>query len=98
MPHLDLWKAHPNTFIIRYEDMVQDTLSEVMKISSFLEFNLSEGSVRTIINKYEDDSYKERIHLAHGQIGRYKEVLSSEEIQKIHDTIGNDLVAMGYSI
>lgn len=102
LQHLNIWQKHPQTLTVRYEDLMLNTLGGLQRLNTFLGLSLSDGQLQSVVTKYDrhaiQPDVKANSHLVHGDIGRYKEALTDEQIQKIHDRLGDEILALGYAI
>jgi Sulfotransferase domain len=98
--HKELWEEHPQSLVVRYESLVADTFRELQRLSQHLGLTLSEKHLQDIIEKYNPEKLKTDENFTNyqkGRIGRYKDVLSEQQLARIHDVMKDDLVALGYS-
>lgn len=100
--HLQMWQNHPQTLIVRYEDLLEDAFAELQRLNNFLGFGLPDERLREIIQKYDRDRIsadaRAKSHLVHGDVGRYKEVLTPAQIQAMHEQLGDEIIALGYTL
>ena len=95
-----MFKVHT----VRYEDLVDDTVSEVKRLSEFLDLNVSESELHNIVTKHNRKQSKNKtiitskIHLNKGIPKRYTEEMSSEELAYCENRFTPYLRGMGYSI
>lgn len=97
--HYLMWENHPETLMMPYEDLVLNPIDQMQRTRDFLRLNVDNDTVADIVAQYDKNrGDANRTHFVRGQIGSYKDSLTSEQIQRIHERIGDDLVKMGYAI
>jgi hypothetical protein len=97
--HKERWERHPKTLVVRYEDLVRDPLDVMFKVNNHLGFDLSQDILQGIIKKYNKQTLKKDEKLTNfsvGEIGRYKDVLTQQQIDSINRNLKHDLIALGY--
>lgn len=90
--HRDAWANHPNTLIWRYEDAIFNPLDMMLAARDFLFIEVEDSVISEIVDKHRLPGDPSQ------QIGRYKEYFSKEQIARIHDTIGDEIVHLGYAL
>lgn len=99
--HHDAWCMFPDTLIVRYEDLVRDPMHELVRLRDHLRLNLSQAQLQEILGRYDKTRMKsnERFTMFEkGEIGRYKQVFSPEQIARANEALGTDLLALGYEV
>jgi hypothetical protein len=99
LPHKQRWEQHPQTLLVRYEDLVHDPLRVMLQVNHHLGLSLSQDVLQGIIDRYNKRTLKKDERLTNfsvGEIGRYKEVLTGEQIRAIDHMLRDDLIALGY--
>ena len=87
---------------IKYEDLLQNTSSELKKIYDFIGIDISEDKLNKIIQKYSFDKISED-KKGSGKVtrsatpGKWKENFSEEEQKIMQDIMGKTLSDLGYS-
>ena len=84
-----------------YEELTLDTITQMKRLTDFLGLGLSDEQVQSALQKYQDEQAltdeKSKTHYRQGsKIGRFKEFLTPEQIERCHDYLGDDLQALGY--
>jgi hypothetical protein len=100
----DAWmaysQAHPDQVLIaRYEDLVADTAGEVKRLAAFLGLDVPAETWRKIIARYQGDKARADgigLHFNQGIVGRFRSILSSEELDLCKLHFGDYLEKMGY--
>jgi len=97
----DLWRQLPSTLVMRFEDLTLHTVPEMKRLSDFLGLGLTYEQVQSVLQKYLNEQVlvteQSRTHYRRGnKVGRFKEVLTPEQIERCHDYLDDDLRAMGY--
>lgn len=99
--HHDAWCAFPGTLIVRYEELVRDPMHELRRLRDHLRLNVMEAQLEEILGRYDKKRMKsnERFTMFQkGEIGRYKQVFSSEQVALANQALGPDLLALGYEV
>ncbi|MEE6475068.1 hypothetical protein FKM82_010604 [Ascaphus truei] len=80
------WNKHAdneNVLIITYEEMKEDLVAAVRKISKFFGFSLTEEQVQFIVDKGTFKNMKEKSSVTHGDIGDWKNHFSEAQSQEM---------------
>jgi hypothetical protein len=101
--YMDDWEkwmilAHPNIF--RYEDLLTDFDQQVERLISFLQVDPSSPKIQKAIqkNRPRNAEKKDGGHYNKGKIGRFREVLSPDQIALCNDLFSTYFDRMGYDI
>ena len=73
-------------YFARYEDWTNNLFLEVLNIADFLNIQIDDNAAQQIANKYSLDNNRKRLkenHITDAEVGKYKRVLTSEQIQHI---------------
>ena len=101
------WKIYQSMFrvhMVRYEDLVDDTVSEVKRLSEFLDLNVPESELHNVVTKHSRKQNKNKTkitnktHLNKGITNRYIGEMSSQELAYCENRFASYLRDMGYSI
>jgi len=95
------WLACEQSLNIRYENLLSDYDAEVGRLLAFFNLDAANPVLRSVIDKYRPDqgsSEQKGTHFVKGQIGRYRQKLTSQQQQLCLDAFGNYLGHMGYPI
>ena len=99
--HKQAWEAQPNVLLTRYEDLVLNTVNEIKRLAQHIGIDIDEETSQNIVAKYDPkklSSDQGFTNYQKGKIGRYKDVLSPEQLEIIHKTMGSDIEALGYAL
>jgi hypothetical protein len=96
--HFQMWQQNPETLLVRYEDLVQQTPAIMRQTVDFLGLSLSDEVIASVIERYSKPEQNSQTHFVRGQIGYYKEALSHEQIQTANTVLKNDLLKLGYAL
>ena len=97
----EAWLACDRSLNIRYENLLGDYDAEVERLLVFLKLNPASPVLQGVIDKYRPDqgsSEQKGTHFVKGQIGRYRQKLTSQQQQLCLEAFGDYLERMGYPI
>jgi len=94
---------HPNVFTIKYEDLVADPKIELSKLMSGLELTLEDAQLDASLRSKDNRANLEQFKKLNGQIDsssveRWRNELSSKEIEEFNSYAGDQLAFYGYSV
>ena len=99
------WTRLENVLVTRYEDLLADPLNEAKRLSRFLSLGLGAEDLVRIVEAYQMDGAPEKdshlsqgLHFHKGRIGRFREVLTGEELALCNEQFGSRLRNMGYPL
>jgi len=95
------WLAIQPALHTRYEDLLQNYNEEANRLVEFLGFDPDHPGVQTILEKFQPkkgSSDQVGTHFVKGKIGRYREVLTSEQQSLCLDAFSHYLETMGYPL
>jgi hypothetical protein len=94
------WTNEKNVLIARYEDLLRDYNNETTRLAKFLHVDGSRPEVQKVIDAYRPGSAdgQQGLHFYRGQIGRFREKYSAEELVILAEKIGAYLPRMGYEV
>ncbi|MBS1516540.1 MAG: sulfotransferase domain-containing protein [Bacteroidetes bacterium] len=98
------WKAFSkkdDIYKYKYEDLISDPERILDEVMNFIDINVSHEKVREILYRYNPDNPEMpggRLHFNKAVIYRYKTEMSENDLMKINDAIGNEIINMGYLI
>jgi hypothetical protein len=94
------WLEFENKMLtFRYCDFANDIENHVYKIANFLGIPVTQIEALDIANKYSLENNRKRLgpkHITDARVGKYKEMLTKEQIAKIEHGAGNWLKKYGY--
>jgi len=97
----EAWLDCDQALHCRYEDLLLDYPGEVSRLVEFLSIDINAEGIQGIIEKYQPRmGSRDQIgtHFRKGVIGRYREILSKEQIAVCNETFGPYLERMGYPL
>lgn len=107
-PRWQSWVSCPNIYILRYEDLVDDTFCHLKSINQYLGLELADEDIRQIEKRWNPSNPSSEIHSAStpgggavrnkGVSGRYKNVLSRRQREFCNAHLEDVLNTMGYVI
>jgi LPS sulfotransferase NodH len=94
----EAWEQLGSTHMVRYEDLKRAPLAVSAKVLEHLNIDLPRHTVETIVTSYIErpETITKNIHFNKGIVGRYKNVLSSEQILLANHRLKPYLERMGY--
>lgn len=99
----DKWVQCSQVLIVRYEDLLTDTVHELKRLVSFLSLDgrLRAEDLHRIISTYQtnqlDTIQKNYLHFNKGTTERFKKVMNQRELNLCRKHFGEYLQRMGYS-
>ena len=98
-PHYQRWSRHPRTLVVQYEKLVQQPLDEMQRLAVHLGIDARPEDLDAILAAYDRDALKpdaKYTNYQKGKIGRYRDVLTAAQIAQLEETLGDDLLQLGY--
>jgi hypothetical protein len=97
----DKWMQSGLALVVRYENLVADPLSELERLVDFLALRVSRVCLQQILENYQKDKLtrgekKSVLHFNQGIVGRFKEIMSAEDLNLCEQCFGGRLEKMGY--
>lgn len=95
------WIKFKKVLPVKYEDLVSDPLEELKRAADYLNIDIGTDGLEKIIKKYRQENLKNLgfpLHFNKGKPGRYKEVMSKEEMELCNKHLGHYIEKMGYSL
>jgi len=94
------WQAEKNVLVARYEDLLQDYVTESARLVEFLKLNGSKPEVQGVIEKYRPAKAEgqQGLHFYKGKIGRFREVYSAEQRSVLAERFRAYLKNMEYEV
>ena len=98
------WTALENVLVARYEDLLDDPRGEVERLLQFLSLPVAEQEVEQIVAAYQtnEDAAKKDEHLGLGMhfhkgiSGRFRTMMTDEQLALCDEQFGRYLPGMGY--
>jgi hypothetical protein len=97
----EAWLACKNALHVRYENLLTNYDSEIMRLLDFLEFDSDNQNLHTIADNYRPERGRPDrtgTHFAKGMIGRYRQVLTKSEQEKSRRVFASFLERLGYPL
>ncbi|MDF1519807.1 MAG: sulfotransferase domain-containing protein [Brevefilum sp.] len=100
MTDWETWMRLADPAIFRYEDLLTDYYRQAERLVNFLDLDLQSQNIRKAIekNKPRDAAQKEGGHFSKGKIGRFRDVLTPEQIALCEERFAPYLEKMGYEL
>jgi hypothetical protein len=95
------WMDCPQALHVRYENLLSDYDSEIVRLLAFLDIQPDAEGVEAVIEKYrpgqvgKDDK---GMHFHKGQPERFRTALTSEQLEACSRAFGDYLARMGYQV
>ena len=99
----DEWMQFGLALTVHYEDLIADIVGELERLAGFLSIDVPSEVLHQIVTAYQVAQIKVdgrkigRLHFNRGLVGRFKEVMSPEELDLCRQHFGDYLQKMGYS-
>lgn len=95
------WRITPGTFVLRYEDLLEDPVLHVAATARFLRMDVTPAQCADVVREVAEvvgagKNAQGVLHLNKGRSGRFKEVMTRQEQQLCVDVLGQWLELMGY--
>jgi hypothetical protein len=100
MADWETWMRLADPAIFRYEDLLTDYYQQAERLVNFLDLDLQSQKIRNTIekNKPRDAAQKTGSHFSKGKIGRFRDVLTPEQIALCEERFSPYLEKMGYEL
>ena len=94
------WTKEKNVLTARYEDLLRNYDSEVLRLVGFLSLDGSSSKVREVIDAFrpEKGEGREGLHFFKGKVGRFRDAYSAAEQAILREKMGMYLPRMWYEI
>ncbi|MCI0590126.1 MAG: sulfotransferase domain-containing protein [Gammaproteobacteria bacterium] len=97
----DQWMQCRRVLKVRYEDLLADPIGELQRLAGFLSLALPTRDMERIVAKYsmegDNGDQPEGLHFNQGEVGRFRQVFSSEELAVCQAYLGSHPQKMGYA-
>jgi len=101
---LKTYENHPSELrlLLKYEELRKNTFVELKKIYEFIEIQINDEEIKTIVTKYSFENIPEnqkgpRQFKRYASPGKWKDNFNEEEKELINNLIGETLLKLGYS-
>jgi hypothetical protein len=95
----ELWAKSGRALFVRYEDLVEGPLEEMLRVSEHIGVSVEVEKLRAIIERYQASNranWRHDLHFNVGRAGRWEERLSEAQKEKAMELFGKYLPRMGY--
>jgi len=94
----DKWRRYGRALMVRYEDLIADTVGELQRLAGFLGVDISAEMLESIVQRYQSQNIQQggALHFHKGVVGRFRQVMSPEQIALCQERLGDQLIRMGY--
>jgi len=96
------WLEYPssNLLVMRYEQLISKPLEQLLRLAEFLDLHVALPELADIYRKYDtsnmDDFMKDYLHFNIGRTERFREVLTSSEIDYCNHAFHQHLLKLEY--
>ncbi len=95
------WAVSGRALLVRYEDMRQNPYREGDRLAKHLSIDVPQEILRSIIEQYEikngsTESLPHPLHFNKGITGRWKEMMTDEQVELCRTLYGDSIGKMGY--
>ncbi len=90
------WRQHPLILTLRYEDLRYDFATQIDRLLAFLDLHLAPEVVQSVLASYQPGKPSGGMHFNKGVTGRFRDVLTPEEIALCNRAFGPYLPLLGY--
>jgi len=95
----EAWTSIENVLVLRYEDLLSSYFEEIEKTARFLEIEGDNSEGAKVIEAYRPGKGapdQRGTHFSHGEAERFRQVISSKQLEKFSLMFGPALQRMGY--
>lgn len=100
IPVWEAWQKYPGVHMVRYEDLLADTIGELRKLSDFIGFDATDEQLKTIDGHYRRDETRSsdpNLHFNKGVAGRFAEKFTPSQMEMCKRVLGEYIERMGYA-
>jgi Sulfotransferase domain len=102
-PVWQAWTAIPGVFTVSYEALRAEPAAELRRLVDHLGLTVDEAAIAGVLERHPPgdgsaDWESDGLHFNKGQVGRFAEVLSRDDLDRCNVVLGDQLVAMGYEL
>ena len=90
------WNIDPSVLKLRYEDLKDDPIQELCRLQTYLGLQLQDSELHRIAARLDQGGSVTGSHFRKGVSGRYRQVLSPQQIESCQQRFGTVLKQMGY--
>jgi hypothetical protein len=95
----EMWDRSGRAIFVRYEDLLEDPVEQMLRVSSHVGIKVPEEKLRTIVKRYQASNrsnWEQDLHFNVGVAGRWRENLSPAQQEKAQGLFKEYLPRMGY--
>ena len=97
LPIWDAWMKVPGVLTTTYEALRTNAVVEISRANSFLKLGLQMETIEQIVKRYAAETTSEvKMHLNKAIIGRWKEMMTEEQVELCRTLYGDYIRKMGY--
>lgn len=102
LEYWDGWMQHDKVLSVRYEDLLADTIREMKRLAGFLSLDVSSQKLQDIVAAYRPKNLsnanqrRKGLHLNKGIVGRFRQVMTLEQLNLCQKHFDGYLQRMGY--
>lgn len=97
----EAWTKTNHTLLVRYEDLLHDTLGQLHRLAAFLRLDVSQEDLHRVMARYaqanQDAVMRENLHFNTGIAGRFRSKMTPEELDLCTKQFDPYLKRMGYA-
>lgn len=99
----DKWSEIEGVLSFKYEDLVENTMFQLLRLTEYLEIKVNKDKIKKIIEQHSAENIKKLkvgkndYHFNRAKVGSFREVMTPEEIELCYKTFEEYLDKMGYS-
>ena len=94
------WSRIEPVLRVRYEDLLAETEKELQRVEAFLDIKVTNNSLDEVVREHSRETLirqkSNRYHFNQGVVGRYKRLMTPDQITLCQQLYGNHLQTMGY--
>ena len=96
------WKSVEGVLFVRYEDILEHSTKELKKLCEFMDFHVETKTLERISERWRAGKMKsepqQMLHFNKGSAGRFRTVMSPEELELCSELLGPYIEDMGYTV
>lgn len=99
LPVWEAWQKFDGVLMVRYEDLLADSIGELRRLADFIEFDATDEQLEAIDAHYrraDTRANDPNLHFNKGIAGRFRDALTPAQLARCKDTIGPCIEKMGY--
>ena len=102
-PTWQAWTSQGGVFTVSYEDLRENPVAQLQRLAEHLGASIDGASAAALLEKHpagagSSNWAEDGLHFNKGQVGRFTEVLTREELDVCNRLLGPQLTAMGYEL